>query len=140
MGALRARMLRALRAADRYGRFRAYYPDHADLCEQCINLHSKLMVVDDRFAEVGSANLNNRSLGYDTECDLALEASETRVQRAVALLRNRLLAEHLDVSPDQVAEALAERGSLIGAIEALRGGTRTLTPLDVDAAPQDDTI
>jgi len=140
MGALRARMLRALRAADRYGRLRAYYPDHAGLGEQCINLHSKLMVVDDRFAQVGSANLNNRSLGYDTECDLAVETSEPRVERAIALLRDRLLAEHLDVTPEQVAGALAERGSLIGMIEALRGSTRTLTPLDPDAAPQEDTL
>jgi hypothetical protein len=140
MGALRARMLRALRTADRYGRLRAYYPDHTGLGEQCINLHSKLMVVDDRFAQVGSANLNNRSLGYDTECDLAVETSEPRVERAIALLRDRLLAEHLDVTPEQVAGALAERGSLIGMIEALRGSTRTLTPLDPDAAPQEDTL
>jgi uncharacterized membrane protein YdjX (TVP38/TMEM64 family) len=98
------------------------------------------MVVDDRFAEVGSANLNNRSLGYDTECDLAFEASEPRVQCAIALLRNRLLAEHLDVSPEQVAATLAERGSLIDTIEALRGRARTLTPLDPDTAPQEDTL
>lgn len=140
MGALRARTLRALSAADRYGRLRAYYPDHAGLDEQCINLHSKLIVVDERFAEVGSANLNNRSLGYDTECDLALEAGEPRVQRAVALLRNRLLAEHLDRSPEQVAGALAARGSLIAAIEALRGSTRTLTPLDPGTAPQEGSF
>jgi phosphatidylserine/phosphatidylglycerophosphate/cardiolipin synthase-like enzyme/uncharacterized membrane protein YdjX (TVP38/TMEM64 family) len=140
MGALRARMLRALRAADRYGRLRAYYPDHTGLGEQCINLHSKLMVVDDRFAEVGSANLNNRSLGYDTECDLALEASEPCIQGPIALLRNRLLAEHLDVSLEQVAGTLVQRNSLIQTIEALRGRTRTLTPLDPDAAPQGDTF
>lgn len=140
MGALRSRMLLALRAADRYGRLRAYYPDCAGLGEQCINLHSKLMVVDDRFAEVGSANLNNRSLGYDTECDLALEAGEPRVERAIALLRNRLLAEHLEASPGQVAGVLAERRSLIGTIEALRGNTRTLTPLVVDAATQEDSF
>jgi phospholipase D1/2 len=140
MGALRVRMLRALRAADRYGRLRAYYPDHAGLGDHCINLHSKLMVVDDRFAQVGSANLNNRSLGYDTECDLALEADEARVEHAVALLRNRLLAEHLGVSTEQIAGALTGHGSLIGTIEALRGNTRTLTPLDPDAAPQEDTF
>jgi phospholipase D1/2 len=140
MGALRARMLRALRAADRHGRLRAYYPDRADLGEQCINLHSKLMVVDDRFAQVGSANLNNRSMGYDTECDVALEAGPARVEKAIALLRNRLLAEHLDVPVDRVAGALGAHGSLIGAIEALRGKTRTLTPLAVDAAAQEDVL
>jgi len=140
MGALRSRMLRALRAADRHGRLRVYYPHHAGLGEQCINLHSKLMVVDNRFAQVGSANLNNRSLGYDTECDLALEGDEPRLARAIALLRNRLLAEHLDVSPEQVAGALAERRSLIEAIKALSGNTRTLAPLEPDATAQEDSL
>ena len=37
-------------------------------------IHSKIMVIDDRFLRVGSANLNNRSMGADTECDLAIEA------------------------------------------------------------------
>ncbi len=38
-------------------------------------VHSKVMIVDDGFLRVGSANLNNRSMGADTECDLAFEAS-----------------------------------------------------------------
>jgi phosphatidylserine/phosphatidylglycerophosphate/cardiolipin synthase-like enzyme/uncharacterized membrane protein YdjX (TVP38/TMEM64 family) len=140
MGALRARMLRALQAGDRYGRLRAYYPDQTGLAEQCINLHSKLMVVDDRYAQVGSANLNNRSLGYDSECDLALEAGGPRVERAIAGLRNRLLAEHLDASVEEVGEALARHGSLIGAIEGLRGKARTLTPLDPGTAGEGETF
>src|SRR4029453_19266598 len=37
-------------------------------------IHSKVMVVDDRFLRIGSANMNNRSMGADTECDLALDA------------------------------------------------------------------
>ena len=37
-------------------------------------VHSKVMIVDDRLLRVGSANLNNRSMGTDTECDLAIEA------------------------------------------------------------------
>ena len=37
-------------------------------------MHSKVMIIDDRFLRVGSANLNNRSMGTDTECDLAIEA------------------------------------------------------------------
>ena len=38
-------------------------------------VHSKVMVVDDVMMRVGSANLNNRSFGLDTECDLVFEAS-----------------------------------------------------------------
>ena len=32
-------------------------------------IHSKVMVVDDRLLRVGSANINHRSMGADTECD-----------------------------------------------------------------------
>ena len=39
-----------------------------------VMVHSKLMIVDDVLLHVGSANLNNRSIGLDTECDLAIEA------------------------------------------------------------------
>ena len=39
-----------------------------------VMVHSKVMIVDDCMLRVGSANLNNRSMGADTECDLAFEA------------------------------------------------------------------
>ena len=37
---------------------------------------SKVAVFDDRLLRIGSTNLNNRSLGYDTECDVAIEADD----------------------------------------------------------------
>ena len=46
-------------------------------------IHSKVMVVDDRFLRVGSANMNNRSMGADTECDLAVEAHTDRERAAI---------------------------------------------------------
>lgn len=138
MTALRVHMLRRLHEADAQGRLRVYYPHQEGLGEQCINVHSKLMIVDERFARIGSANLNNRSMGYDTECDLAIEATQPRVAVAIAHLRNRLLAEHLDVEPESVERSIeAAGGSLIAGIEALRGRPRTLMPLapDPDTAP-----
>lgn len=36
-----------------------------------IYVHSKLMLIDDRYARIGSANTNPRSLSLDTELDLA---------------------------------------------------------------------
>ena len=52
---------------------------------------------------------------------------------AIASLRNRLLAEHLDCDPQAVADALAARGSLIAAVESLRGRARSLAPLPAPA-------
>jgi phosphatidylserine/phosphatidylglycerophosphate/cardiolipin synthase-like enzyme/uncharacterized membrane protein YdjX (TVP38/TMEM64 family) len=135
MTVLRAQMMQVLREADVHGRLRLYFPHRDGLGEQCINLHSKLMVVDERFVRVGSANLNNRSMGYDTECDLALEAHEPRVERAIAHFRNRLLAEHLATDPAAVARSVEASGSLIGAIESLNGNVHSLQPLSPEGPP-----
>ena len=138
MDVIRGRMIHRLRQADRYGRLRVYYPEIPGLGEQCLNVHSKVMVVDDEFARIGSANLNNRSMGIDTECDLAFESGgEPQVRSGIAALRNRLLAEHLGTTSDSVAQALDRSGSLIAAIESLRRGGRTLNEL---AAPPPEEI
>jgi len=138
MEVLRARLLRRLRAADRHGKFRIYYPDCDGLNDQCINVHSKLMVVDDHLVLVGSANLNNRSMGLDTECNLAIEATEPRIARAISDFRNRLLAEHLGVGPERVEQAIKHHGSLIFAIEGLRGNPHTLRHLEGEVSPEAD--
>ncbi len=130
MGVLRARVLRQLQEADRYRKLRVCYPTTAGLGSRLINVHSKVLVVDDRLVRIGSANLNNRSMGLDTECDLAVEADREEVRSAIATFRNRLLGEHLGVSSAEVAAAVAARGSLLGAFDALAGSGRTLEPLD----------
>ncbi|MFL6650514.1 MAG: VTT domain-containing protein [Sulfurifustaceae bacterium] len=130
MDVLRDRTVYRLRQADRYGRLRVYYPDQPGLAPQCINVHSKVMVIDNDFARVGSANLNNRSMGFDTECDVALESGgDPAIAAGIARLRNRLLAEHLGTEPETVGQAIAREGSLTAAIDRLRGGRRTLKEL-----------
>jgi uncharacterized membrane protein YdjX (TVP38/TMEM64 family)/phosphatidylserine/phosphatidylglycerophosphate/cardiolipin synthase-like enzyme len=130
MGALRAILLTRLRQADRHGRLHVYYPVVPDLDGKCINVHAKLCLVDDDLARIGSANLSNRSMGMDTECDVTLAAGDdAAVRDAIAGLRNRLLAEHLDVAPDQVAAAFAREASAASAIEGLCHGERRLVPL-----------
>jgi phospholipase D1/2 len=129
MGVLRDQVLERLTVADRSGRFRVYRPA---ISGTPIYVHSKIMVVDDRLARVGSANLSNRSMGLDSECDLAVEADSRRTASAVTFFRDRLLAEHLGVTAVDVMRAIRRRGSLVGAIENLRGGERTLEPLAVE--------
>jgi phospholipase D1/2 len=139
MAVLRSRLLKRLRAADRFGRMHVYYPAMEDETIQ-MRVHSKVCFIDDRLLRVGSANLNNRSMGLDTECDLAVEVAEQAMESSIANLRNRLLAEHLGVSPERVAQAhLAER-SLVKAIEKLRGGKRTLGILDGSVSPALDDM
>jgi phosphatidylserine/phosphatidylglycerophosphate/cardiolipin synthase-like enzyme/uncharacterized membrane protein YdjX (TVP38/TMEM64 family) len=140
MDVLRGRLLKQLRAGDTFNRLGLYYPQIPGLGTQCLSLHSKVLIVDDAFVRIGSSNLSNRSMGFDTECDLAVEAGEdARLQAAITSLRHRLLGEHLSVPPEAVAERLAREGSLIATIEGLRGHERTLQvfdgqiPADLDA-------
>ena len=44
----------------------------------------EIIVIDDRFLRIGSANLNNRSMGADTECDLSIEATNGQQRAAIA--------------------------------------------------------
>ncbi|HEY7374961.1 MAG TPA: VTT domain-containing protein [Polyangia bacterium] len=130
MGIMRARLLRHLYASNHHDRLRLYFPTVPALDGACMNVHAKVMIVDDRTARVGSANLSNRSMGLDSECDLILDADlDPRHGPAIAALRNRLLAEHLDCDPQAIADTLAARGALIPTVEALRGRARSLVPL-----------
>jgi len=128
MGTNRDRLIRRLRKADRYDRLRVYYPVVPSEDGECqVLIHSKLIIVDDRFLRIGSSNLNNRSIGLDTECDLAVEATNDDMRRAIAGLRDRLLAEHLDTDEEAFSKAVAEAsGSLITAIERLNVKKRHL--------------
>ena len=140
MGLLRARLHERMRAADAAGRYRLFYPHLPELeGAQPLNVHSKVLIVDDELCSVGSANFNNRSMGFDTECNLAIEAhGDARIKEGIARFRRRLLAEHLSVPSEEIA--LAEGAGLIRAVEALRRPGRTLLPLDPKPAGSLDSI
>ena len=74
MGALRDEALRHLIACDRWRRLRVVYPSASQARDVCTFIHSKVMIVDDRFVRIGSANFSRRSMGVDSECDLAIDA------------------------------------------------------------------
>jgi uncharacterized membrane protein YdjX (TVP38/TMEM64 family) len=141
MGVLRARLLRGLRAADHFGRLRIYYPTVGGLGDGCINVHSKVLVVDEMLVRIGSSNMANRSMGLDSECDLAIDAAgEARIEHAIAHFRDRLLGEHLGVVAAQVAEIAATKRSLIAVIECLNGSERRLEPFDAEVPTWHDRL
>ncbi|WP_311273809.1 phospholipase D-like domain-containing protein [Methylobacterium sp. WCS2018Hpa-22] len=118
MDGARRGLIARLRAADRYGRLRILAPH--TLQGRPILVHSKVAIFDDRMLRVGSTNLNNRSMGYDTECDLALEtldgdAGDAR-RIAIARVRNGLIAHHAGCPRDAFEEAVREKG-LLAAID-----------------------
>lgn len=133
MDAARVQLARAIAKADRHDRFRIYTPVTKGGAD--IYVHAKVAIVDDRLLKIGSANLNNRSMGLDSECDVIIDAAlsaNAETPATIAALRTRLIAEHLDVTPDAFDTRFKVAGSLVDAIETLRGVGKTLRPLDLE--------
>jgi len=128
MDPARGAMVWRLRAADVYGRFRALHP--ITRAGEMIIVHSKTSIFDDRLIRVGSANLNNRSFGLDTEIELAVEAQGEDDRRIIGAFRDRLVGHFLGATGDAVAKARAEQGGrLVAALDALNRDGR-LAPID----------
>lgn len=114
MDTARRVMIARLLAADRYGRLRILAPRTPG--GRTILVHSKVAIFDDRLLRIGSTNLNNRSLGYDSECDLAIEVplgdAHDAARIAVARLRDGLVAHHAGCPRERFEEVVRTRGSL----------------------------
>lgn len=84
-----------------------------------IYVHSKFMIVDDRFVTIGSTNVGRRSHTTDSELnvsivDTALEdgvigGTTVRVAKFARALRRRVWNEHLNVPIDELADPIAAR-------------------------------
>jgi phosphatidylserine/phosphatidylglycerophosphate/cardiolipin synthase-like enzyme len=128
MDRARGAMIWRLRSADIFGRFRAYWP--ATPGGGTIIVHSKVTVIDDRIARVGSANLNNRSGGFDTECELAVQCDDDHdANLTIAAFRDRLVGHFMGQTGEAVRRARAEFGGLAAAIDNLNRDGR-LRPIE----------
>jgi len=102
LGQPQVKMLRALQqVAEKTGHSLRVYSSAAledDGKRRMTFIHSKLLLVDDRFLTVGSANATNRSMGLDTELNVSWEAADPAGQpelvAAIRGVRTSLLAEH----------------------------------------------
>lgn len=142
MDGARRKLLHLLWKSDVHQRLGVYYP--VTRGGEPIYVHAKVVVVDDRLLRVGSSNLNNRSLGFDTECDLAIEVTRTTpdpdaVRERILGVRNRLVSEHLGLDHDTFRSALSESGSLLAAVDKLRGDGKTLEPFTKDTVEDEDS-
>jgi phosphatidylserine/phosphatidylglycerophosphate/cardiolipin synthase-like enzyme len=131
MDRTRVRFIETLKRADRHNRLSAYSP--VTTLGRIIIVHAKLTIIDDRLLRIGSANINNRSLGFDTECDMSFEAagpSAATARREIAGLRTRLLAHWFGCDVGVVEAAMGKARSVGAAVEALRNaGYARLRPI-----------
>ncbi len=142
MGAAQEKFIQKLTRDDLAGRVRFRYPWTGASERTPIMVHAKLMIVDDRLIRIGSSNLNNRSMGVDSECDLAIEGTDDARRQQIHDLLCRQLGEHLGIDPAIVREELAS-GSIVEAIDKERGGDRGVASLaerETQSTDMADTI
>jgi phosphatidylserine/phosphatidylglycerophosphate/cardiolipin synthase-like enzyme len=101
-GLAQAKIIRELRqtAADTEHRLGVFYTvpatEGGDEPKRATYVHSKVMIVDDRFLTVGSANLTNRSMGLDTELNISFRTTaDDSLAGSIRAVRHSLVAEHL---------------------------------------------
>lgn len=130
MHVTRSRMILDLARHNSYGRFLMMSPIN-DAGED-IYVHSKTCIVDDVFLRIGSSNIDRRSMGFDTESDVALIVDKPEDRQRIVAIRNDLLAEHLGVDPNLIADIIDKQGSVKDTINLLndgeRRGLRPITP------------
>jgi len=131
----RIRFMSAFDDDDLRSRVRLMHPQVSERGQTVETMvHSKIMAIDDRYLRVGSANLNNRSMGTDSECDLIFEAANDEHRGAITELRNRLLGDHCGASSREVASALSSSGSLLATAGSLACNGHRLHRID-DGVP-----
>src|SRR5690606_10634355 len=120
MDSARERLVRAMQPRDHAERFRIFTPFTTGGTP--IYVHAKLTIIDDEILRVGSANMNNRSMGLDSECDVFLDSARPAnrdIGPAITRIRHSLLAEHCGLTEEGVAELLERHGSMIAMLDAL---------------------
>ena len=70
--------------------------------ELYVYIHAKLMIIDDHFFTMGSANLANRSMTVDSEVNAVWVAppGDQELHAAIRRVRTRLLMEHMGEAAD----------------------------------------
>lgn len=144
MDGARYHLLHEIWEADPHGRFGAFYPVTA--AGVAIYVHAKVLIADGRALRVGSSNLNNRSMGFDTECDLIVDAAlipekADEFRTAALSVRTELVCEHLGIEVERLDAAMEEaKGSLLGAIRMLTHDGRSLRAFTPEEIHEDQSI
>ena len=117
------------------------------LTTEQIYLHDKIMIVDDRLAIIGSANINERSQRGDRDSELAsvirdhdmidsfMGGKPYKVGRFAHTLRMRLMREHLGVDVDELEASERKEGE--ASVNGHEGSTAAGASVSSDARLED---
>lgn len=97
-----------------------------------VMVHSKVMITDDRFLRIGSANINNRSMGADTECDLAFEATSETQQEYIARFRRQMIGHFCGADEREIEQNEADLFEYLDRLAA-SDREKSLQPIDPTA-------
>ena len=120
MDTARSEVLFRLEQADANNRFFAFAP-HTEMGERII-VHAKVSIYDDEVIRIGSTNLNNRSFGFDTECDVAAAPTTEEGRAAIRRFRHRTIGHWIGETAEEFAAAEALSGSVGEAIHRFDTG------------------
>lgn len=98
-----------------------------------VNTHAKLLLCDDEYVALGSANFNRRSATNDGELQLGIvDGDETLVPS----IRRDVWAEHLGVSESSLADLDAAKTTFADRVEHSKGRVRPLSiPAEATGEP-----
>lgn len=85
-------------------------------------IHSKLIIVDDRFLSLGSANASNRSMGLDTELNLSWETTAEgadELRDSIRRIRLSLIAEHTGLVAEREISKIQRTESLVSYLDTI---------------------
>ncbi|MDE2595730.1 MAG: phospholipase [Sphingomonadales bacterium] len=129
MDGARVQLCHAIGEKDPGNRFRIYVPYASGGTP--IYVHAKMMIVDDEIVRIGSANMNNRSMGLDSEADVFIDAARPgngHIVPAITRLRHALLAEHCGIDAERIPALLEQHGTMAAMIDALAMPGKRLQP------------
>jgi phosphatidylserine/phosphatidylglycerophosphate/cardiolipin synthase-like enzyme len=108
-------------------------PNGSGVDSTFVYIHAKLMIIDDVFFTMGSANLANRSMTVDSEINATwvAQAGDHELHAAIRRARVRLLLEHLGDVPNGVRIAAGRRGLVARLDRVAREGKGRLRPYDL---------
>lgn len=141
LGLAQMKMVKALQErAEKAGEHLGMYWTAAGGSEKQTYIHSKLMIVDDRFFTVGSANCTNRSMGLDSELNISWEADEwdAHLSRSIRRVRISLLSEHCGILHPLQARWFYRTKDLVARLDRLAAsGITRLRPFDPEYSLHD---
>lgn len=142
MDVLRSKLIRKLREKDHKNKLGVYVPHVPKMHELGINIHAKMMVVDNRYIKIGSTNLSNRSMFLDSECDVVLKASTEEHSDRIQQFRNERLGEFYHKSANEIVSEIKKHSNIHSFIDNQQSdNTRCLHNIDrVLISPNQDEL